>query len=311
MEKPPTRESGIVRVLSGSPEEEHVALDHFAELLRDQPVSSFERAKTPDELAIVDGLLQHIPEFVTSYGAMPVTGLSAANFHFVDAGRLPNEERDRIAQANIGGLYDFRKQSAAIVPDDRSLLVTTQRVLHELLHFESFTALQATPDAAAATGATSVPRRIGFSVFNKAHTRRFFRNFDEAMIEMLAAHFDNKYFTGIPTLTLELDRRKALRGLVARASEDIAAVVSRQGQSGQWETVIEEWRYKAERERLQRFVDEIYAANKEEFACKEDVFALLARAIFTGKLLDVARITEKTFGPGSFRELGHVTMLAE
>jgi hypothetical protein len=311
MEKPLARESGIVRVIASSPEEERAALRHFSKLLREQPASSFERAKTPNELATVDGLLQHIPEFVTAYGALPVTGVSAANFHFVDTARLPDEERDRIAQANIGGLYDFRNQSAAIVPDDRSLLVTAHRVLHELLHFESFVALQATPDAAAATGATSVPRRIGFSVFNKAHTRRFFRDFDEAMIEMLAARFDDKYFTGIPTLTSELDRRKAIRGLVARASEDIAAVVSRQGQSGQWETVIEEWRYKAERERLQRFIDEVYTANTEEFASKEDVLALLARAVFTGKLLDVARITEKTFGPGSFRELGQETMLAE
>jgi hypothetical protein len=312
METFPPRESGIVRAVTGSPEQERAVLAGFAEALKEQPLSSFERRKTREEEETIEEILLRVPEFVSAYGGQPVSGISPANFHFADVAKLPAAEAERFEEANVGGFYDFERQAAVIFPEERSALVTAQRVLHELMHFEGFAAMQ--PQGARAAGASSdavalVPRRIGFSVFDAAHSRRFFRDVDEAIIEMLAARFDERHFGGIPALASDLERRQSVRGRVKRAPGEIAAVFSAQDREGRWETVIAEWRYKEMRERLNILIGEIHSRNRPRFASEDEVFALFARAVFTGRLLEVARIVESTFGPGSFRKLGEDTML--
>lgn len=54
-------------------------------------------------------------------------------------------------------------------------------------------------------------------------------------------------------------------------------------------------------------IDDLYNKNAGSFASREEVFNLFARAVMTGRLLSVARLLEKTYGKGSFRELGEKT----
>lgn len=313
MEMPLSRESGVVRAITRSPEEERVVLANFADALKNQPLSSFERPKTLEEIETINEILLRIPEFVSTYGGQAVQGISANNFHFTDKAKLSDNVYGSLAEANVGGFYDFEHQAAVILPENRSSLVTAQRVLHELLHFESFTAMQqpmgSHTDKASSAAVSFIPRRIGFSIFDETHSRRFFRDLDEAMIEILAARFDDQYFDRIPALAPDLERRRSLRNMVEQAPQEIAAVFSRQEGDGRWETVIEKWRFKEQRERLNALLGEIYTRNKSRFTSEEQVFAMFARAVFTGRLLEIARIVEHTFGPGSFRELGEDTML--
>jgi len=65
--------------------------------------------------------------------------------------------------------------------------------------------------------------------------------------------------------------------------------------------------YQKEREVLDEFVEEIYEKNKEQFDSEEDVFKIFTQATIGGQLLPLARIWEKTYGKGSFRDLGKVT----
>ena len=55
---------------------------------------------------------------------------------------------------------------------------------------------------------------------------------------------------------------------------------------------------------MNTLIGEIYVKNSESFSSEEDVFKMFAEAVMTGRLLKVARIIEKTFGKGSFRQFG-------
>jgi hypothetical protein len=62
--------------------------------------------------------------------------------------------------------------------------------------------------------------------------------------------------------------------------------------------------YVRPRAALNKLVDALYACNQSDFQDREEVFDLFARAALTGRLLALGRLIEKTFGPGTFRQLG-------
>ena len=65
--------------------------------------------------------------------------------------------------------------------------------------------------------------------------------------------------------------------------------------------------YFKERAALKKLIQTLYEKNEDEFESEEEVFNLFAKAAISGRLLPVARLIEKTFGKGSFRELGEET----
>jgi len=200
-----------------------------------------------------------------------------------------------------------------VLPDKDSLLTTAQRTVHEVLHMESF--LSFTAEAGSAVGQPEKTvlyiRRIGLGVFNSEQTERFFRDLDEAMIEELSARFDAHYLSKIPALASDVERRADFRETVKPDGEDeIAAVVSVQLPDGRWKTTAQSWRYESERQVLRNLIAKLHMANPGQFDSEDAVFNLIAKAVLTGKLLELGRLVEKTLGEGAFRKLGEETMLA-
>lgn len=285
----------------------------FAELLSDQEHQAFEREPTSAEHEVIAGILDAIPEFVRSYGGRPVEKLSEATLHFVDEARIP-EDQTKSMLGDAAGFYDVRRQRLVVLPDNTSLLTTAQRIVHEVLHMESFLSFTAKPEPSADGEEDKIllhARRLGLSVFDDANAKRFFRDIDEAVIEDLAARFDAHYLTRMPALASEIERRERFReGIPREQRKDIASVRSVQLTDGQWQTTAETWRYGSERRKLRNIIAAIYAAHKDKCDSEETVFSRFATGIFTGKLLDIARLVEQTFGKGAFRKLGEETMLA-
>lgn len=60
-------------------------------------------------------------------------------------------------------------------------------------------------------------------------------------------------------------------------------------------------------EELKKSLDNIYEKNAHKYKNKEEIFFMLAKMVLTGKLMDVARLIEKSFGKGSFREAAEIT----
>lgn len=64
--------------------------------------------------------------------------------------------------------------------------------------------------------------------------------------------------------------------------------------------------YRPQREVLNYVCDEIHKDASEKYKNSSEVFKEFLKAHFTGELLTIARLVEKTFGEGSFRLLGNM-----
>lgn len=308
----PERRSGLLRITNIDPEGENAAREAFAALLKDQHFEAYEREKSAAEGEVITGILRSMPEFVRDYGGQPVEHLSEANVHLVDEASFPEKQREGLLEDDVAGRYDFASQRVIVLPDKDSLLTTAQRTVHEVLHIESLLSFTAKAGSAMGQPGKTVLhlRRIGLGVFNSEHTKRFFRDLDEAMVEELAARFDARYFSKIPALTSDIARRADFRETAKPDRQDeIAAVVSTQSPDGRWKTTAQSWRYESPRRVLRDLIAKLYAAHPDQFASEEAVFNLFAKAVFTGKLLELGRLVEKTLGKGAFRKLGEETML--
>jgi hypothetical protein len=146
-------------------------------------------------------------------------------------------------------------------------------------------------------------RRIGLNIFNEANTRRFLLDFDEAVIEELTKRFDMRYFDQTVSLSEEYADRERIRSRVAHP-EEIAAVLTSQLENGGWQSEITGYAYKKQRDRLNVLVKEIHERNPGRFSSTEEVFKVFAKAVLSGRLLELARLIDQTFGKGGFRKLG-------
>jgi hypothetical protein len=309
------KQSGIERILKTSPEEEAALLRHFERALKNQETDPYEKEKDPEDVEIIDGILARISDFVHDYDGKTVPGLKAVNVHLIDTDKLTPEQKAAIESVDVGAICDFRTQSAAVLPEKDSRLITAQRIVHELMHLHAFTSLEAEKEPSSESspmltieGAKLYPRRIGFGVFDKTHSKRYFRELDEAIIEELSSRFDARYFAQFPTLAPELEIRTKMRQTVKRDAGEIAAVTTKQRGDGQWNTSIRSWRYGDQRAKLHSLIHDIYEMHGSDFASEDEVFNVFAKAVMTGRLLEVARLVEGTFGKGSFVKLGRETM---
>jgi len=135
---------------------------------------------------------------------------------------------------------------------------------------------------------------------------RYFSDVNEAVTEELVKRFDKLYFSSIPALQEEWQRREEFK-MQNDVPDDIVTVTTQQQIDGKWETFIYPYGYEKECKKLWSLIREIYEQNKGDFSSQEEVFTLFAKAAFSGRILDVARLVEKTFGKGSFRKLGERT----
>jgi hypothetical protein len=179
------------------------------------------------------------------------------------------------------------------------------------MHFSSFTSFsllpselpEGAPPIVRAGEKELLVRRIGLNIFDDVNARRFFRDLDEAIIEELTKRFDSRYFGQIVSLSEEYSERKKIRSGVNNP-EEIAAVLTSQLENGEWQSEIIGYAYKKQRDRLNVLVKETYERNSGHFTSTEEVFKVFAEAVLSGRLLELARLIDQTFGRGTFRKLG-------
>src|SRR5882724_8867491 len=108
------RQSGLVRVEKGTPEQKQVVVNTFENRLHNQEFSPYERKKNTTEQELINDILRHLPNFIARHGGSTVSGLSTDNVHFIDPEKMPSDMRERYK--DIGGLYNFPAQAAVVTP---------------------------------------------------------------------------------------------------------------------------------------------------------------------------------------------------
>ncbi|MFA6131500.1 MAG: hypothetical protein WC702_00315 [Patescibacteria group bacterium] len=309
------RESGVTRVVDVSDEDERNFLEIFRDKFQGEVKESLEIEKTPEILELINDFNKNLKQFFQRYGVEWME-VPAGNIHLLDLSSLSEEQKTRI---KFDGSFKSIVQHLVLIDySDKDFSALAVTLVHEMIHFNSFQSWQK-----GQRGAESLPmtnketneklflnqRRQGINVFD-VNGRSFFREIDEAVVTELAIEFDQEFFSKTKGLKDEVALRDQIfseaapdpskRRLVRKIIEHPENEEDRRFQ-------IFSYKYGEERKKFWEIVKEIFEKNRDEFTTEEDVFNLFVQACMTGRLLPLARIYEKTFGPGSFRKLGEET----
>ncbi|MFA5986395.1 MAG: hypothetical protein WC819_03545 [Parcubacteria group bacterium] len=310
-ENTPERKTTISRALMKNKEDEEKALEFFADLFENQEFYGFEREKTDDESEIIDAVNEKMKDFVERYGGI-YTKITADHIHIIDQKKLSKSNWSRFRDEDgsmCDGLYIMEIQGALINLFRHDDLVKFAKVLsHELIHLQEYQTVHAQWQDDEKSKLHYHRRRDGMRIFgmqDKEGGYGYFEMLNEAVTEELARRFAVENFADIPALEAGMNfRDETYPGFdeTERISGTFVRELHKRGYEGmsKWGTADV---YLEERQFLNKLIDQIYEKSSEQFASREDVFAVFAKAHFTGHLLPLARLIEKTMGKGYLRKL--------
>ena len=299
----------IVVANAGTKEDEVQAnvSKHFAEKFAGQDIAELkdlERRPTPEELQIFELANRATNKILNRYGIADFE-VPPANIHPILESKWP-ETASKFGQnpEKNAGFY-FSGAQTIIYRADPSRLTTASHVVHEMIHFKGFQSQNAVYFPADDEVGVGV-RRSGLGV--GSNDGAWFLNLlDEAVTVELEGRvmdeirqdpifrdevdFMNQLVDQLPRLN-----RKEIYGLRAVPVDDKG--------EGALEIEFRPRPYVRPRAALNKLIDALYKYNRSDFKSREEVFDLFARAALTGALIPLGRVIEKTFGPGTFRELG-------
>lgn len=148
-------------------------------------------------------------------------------------------------------------------------------LFHEQLHNGSYKVLQFTKGKKKKIE----PYRVGITVTTRDGTKNYLEDLEEAVIQLLTEKFYENEILPSPIFSTEVE------------NQEIAPYFSRGRES----------------EGLNRIVDDIWLRKQDYFELREDVEEIFINAQINGRLLPLARLVERTYGKGSFRNLAEAT----
>jgi hypothetical protein len=322
------RSSALSKVVGAPSEEvEKSLLEDSRRIFETQPINEsaikknffsskafkeLERPATPEEAEMIKVINQNMAEFVKRYGGKPLS-IGVEQVHFIDDKKINKKITKELNLDEFFGYYSGAEQSVIVSPDISvgkinlltSKLKRAQSLTHEFMHFNSFQSVQYKPESPDKTRY----RRCGIEMLGSDNNIHF-RNLNEAITEELAIRFGRKYFNQIPSIQKnldiikkeELDLKKDFdeaqkKSASYSAFPDVGSI-SEDGK-------IYKHSYPIERRNLGEFIRIIFQRNPGKFQSEEEVFEVFARAYFTGKTLELARLIEKSYPvKGTFRRIG-------
>lgn len=265
------RTSGLMRVVGASAEKEMEVLDQYKRIFDEQEGKMFqpewEREKTDEENKLIKKVLEKLPSFVERFGGKPVP-IKPKNIRFLD------NEKIQAAGWAKGTFehYDWQNQQVTLCP--KGGVKTAEILVHELMHLESFMSL-----GYKESNGRQEPhlKKIGLGIVEKTdqnmHTELNEAITEELTIRFLREYYENPYI-GKTVGSRKMGNLKYMGGIEARIREVTM---------------------------LRKMISDIFLKNPDDFKSEEDVFNLFAEGYFTGNLLSIGKIIEKTYGKGSFR----------
>lgn len=296
------RRSAVERVVGGiSPEEKERLLAQAEEIFDEQAFKELEgkeRKKTPEELKIISLVNEATNELRRRYG-LDNFDIPPKNIHVI--------KRDDWKNKGIVAFYATTKQAVATKEIDIKMTFL-RRVIHEMVHFKSYNAWQAT----AQEPSRAKRYRVGLTLSGIKREMLYFFNLNEAITEELTKRLFQTVSTN-PLFNKEarstkkaIDRRTEITledgGIVLAADIYYMGV----GASGQSRIRAHEFVYHREREVLNILIDKLFEQNKDKFKDREEVFEIFVKGAMTGNIMTLGRLIEKTFGKGTLRMLGEL-----
>ncbi|MFA6603921.1 MAG: hypothetical protein WCT10_03730 [Patescibacteria group bacterium] len=232
-----------------------------------------ETEKTERDRQIIGLASAAVDALMREYGRERTVEIPDENLHLVEA------------QADISGFYDPRRRQLAVARKPGHDAKLAADLFHELVHAKSYNALRVkdVDDREVEyyrTGLLTVSRE----------GRTHFRDLNEAVVQTLTLDFFDQ---------------------VVEKNELFRDEMFMPGRSG-GARGHEEGIYWAERYHFQALTRALWERDREQaaaggeprFGNEEEVKQMFFRASVTGNLLEVGRVVEAAWGPGSLRKLG-------
>jgi len=223
---------------------------------------------TNEQREETEKIIKDLEEFLNSYTNNSIS-FDINRIHIVDIELLPNEEK-KILKNSHGGFNSMTNRILLFKEKIKDIEHFKKILCHELIHSISFNSLT----VKSGDFIEVFQRRLGLEIVveEKNALENYFKSLNEALTEILTEKF------------LVFFNQK--RGLKNKNTVD---------------------GYKKEKELLNTIIEVIFEKNKDKFENKEEIFKVFVKAMIEGRLLEIARLIEKSFEKGFFRKLGELT----
>lgn len=290
-------------------EVEQALFSHF-ESLSPQEREQFEKLEYPKsekELALICFANEETSRLMQEAGIEPYD-VPVENYHIIPS------ELYKKAAGDSGNATTFNTKQGIIfdAQEFRDNPVFFGAVaLHESLHLKAHFSMEVQEEG---DKVNKTPYREGVTIRalqQHGHHGKYHQHF-AGLHEAIVAETEKRLLAKLldrPELAKEKewlmsDEAKEMRKKLAEKKEipeDDIVWVGKKG-NDDWETVS----YLRQRDVLNYVCAEIQKQFPDEYHSADDVYKTFLNAHFTGQLLPLARLVEKTFGEGSFRLLGNM-----
>lgn len=260
-----------------------------------------EREKSPEELQLIGIANDMTNEIRRQYG-LDDFDVPPENIHIIKKEKWP-ENYD-----STSAFYNSELQGV-VMEDHHSRIVFTARMLHEMLHFKSYNALQVTKE----NDSRLKGYRVGLTVAARNGKEIYFRSLNEAVTEEMTKRLTAK-ISNDPLLSDEVRQTQKImaenRHIRPAFTEDTfyAAIKKEiiknkdESQTTKIQVTSNDFVYKQQRKNLNTLIDKIFERNPEKFTAREEVFEVFAKGMMTGNILPIGKLIDKTFGQGTFNK---------
>lgn len=243
-------------------------------------IEGLELEKTEQDREIIELASQEVNQYLQQYGRENVPEIPLNNIHLLKEGGT-----EEYTNGDLRGGGASSVKNSVIIDRGTSDLRLAQTLFHELYHQKVYKALQITKE----DEPKLTSYHTGFKIISRDGEKIYFRDLEEALTSLA----EQKFFTEV--LANEERFRAEIEGMTV---EEKSSLFTRNG----------------ERDKFNALVDKLWEENKEQFDSRDAILNMFFEAQATGRLLKVARLIEKTFGKGSFREIGEgedITKIAD
>lgn len=293
------RESIAVKIYSKTDQEKEDVGRVLKERFERQEPEAAERSKTEEEVELIKDVNLKLKEFVEGFGGQWLD-IKPQNVHLIEVDKLSEITRKEFEESGWSAYTEPLTGRMLLFLETPSKLKLAQNLVHEMLRLNSFASvkiIQKKNKKFVDYG------RAGLEFFIK-DGERLFNELNEAVNTELQLKFEEKFFDGLNYTKDEWVKIKRFKEFLrSRGENDLADNLAAMDEKSK--PLF--YGYSDLREVLKTFIGEIYEKNKDRFNSKDDIFKLFAQAAIGGQILLLARVWEKTYGKGSFRDLGQLT----
>lgn len=312
------KESGVNRVVGIDVDKEKEILEYFKEVFdKNSRESSKEKEKNSEQIELIQRVNKDMGIFLERYGIKSIN-IPPENIHMLDTDRLTEKELNEIYKrfGTENGFYSSSKQSIVVLKDyNKNKLSFYQTIVHEMLHAQGFYSYQESKEGRpeitldnkeSGDSINMNIRRSGFSIGTKDGKKIFFEDLNESIITELEILFVQEFIEKWPELYKDIKDRDYFieyskkHGDDSITERDVASITIYEDSNYE----VKSYPYYKERKHFNNLIDKLYESNKENFNSREEIFEMFVKATLSGRIMEIARLIEKTFGKGSFRMIG-------